>query len=90
LPGKARVGLDNAGGGVILGPGAPTVLVNGVPAACVGDAIAPHGIGLHANAVIVQGSATVIAEGRNVSYTGALCSCGHTITPGSLDVFVGI
>ena len=39
--GAARVGLDTAGG-VIIGPGVLTVLVNGLPISIEGDSILPH------------------------------------------------
>ena len=39
--GAARVGKDVVGG-VILGPGVPTVLVNGFPISLRGDVVAGH------------------------------------------------
>lgn len=88
MPGRARVGIDHVNGGLILGPGATTVLVNGAPQACVGDAIAAHApfTGLHNSAVISTGSATVKAGSRPVARIGDLCSCGHAIASGSTNV----
>lgn len=40
--GITRVGLDNAGGGVITGPGSTTVFAEGAPVSLPGDIILPH------------------------------------------------
>lgn len=90
MPYVALVGVSSAGGGQVLGPGTVTTHIEGMPVACVGDAIAPHGIGAHANAVITQGSTTVTIDGRIPSYVGALCSCGHVLVGGSLTTQIGI
>lgn len=44
--GATRVGKDTAGG-LIIGPGEPTVLVNGYPISIRGDLIAGHGKSPH-------------------------------------------
>jgi uncharacterized Zn-binding protein involved in type VI secretion len=49
-----------ATGDLIVGPGAPTVLILDLPASCMGDAVA----GAVCDGVVVMGSPTVIAEGR--------------------------
>jgi len=85
-----RVGIDKFATGVILGPGAPTVLINGVPASVLGDAIAPHGKAPHKLAKVVQSSKTVIAEGRGICGTGlAVASCGHPQSTGAPTVLIG-
>lgn len=56
----ARIGDVTATGDAITGPGAPTVLVAGQPAACVGDLVA----GTAVTGSIVMGSATVLIGGR--------------------------
>lgn len=89
MPAIARVGIDNAGGGLILGPGAPTVRVNGAAAATLGDLIAPHGAGPHAVAVIIGASLTVIGNSKRIARAGDLCSCGHTIAGGSPNTNAG-
>ena len=45
--GVSRV-LADSGGGIILGPGKPKVLVEGLVISVAGDAIQAHGIGPHA------------------------------------------
>lgn len=75
--------------GVITGPGAPTVLINGAPASLVGDTVAPHGAPPHSNPVVVSGAVTVFAQSRPVSITGrSVASCGHPVSTGSPTVFV--
>lgn len=86
---KALVGDSVVGGGLIVGPGAPSVICSGFIVACVGDAVAPHGTGAHANATIVTGSKSVFADGRPVARIGDLASCGHVIASGSAEVIVG-
>ena len=48
--GVSRVGEDSAGG-VISGPGKPKVLVEGSVISVAGDAVAPHGLDVHAGPV---------------------------------------
>ena len=88
MAGIARVGVDSAGG-TILGGGQSTVRVNGALVAVLGDAVAPHGEGLHASATLVSASGTVYAGGVAVCRAGDLASCGHTITSGSADTGSG-
>lgn len=87
MPGISRVGVDSAGG-TILGPGEPSVFVNGSPISIIGDAVASHGIAPHAAPVMVEGSSTVFAGGIGVVRQGDAASCGHTAT-GSSNVFAG-
>ncbi len=56
----ARVGDMTATGDAIVGPGAPTVMIGGMPAACMGDAVA----GSACTGSIVMGSPTVLIGGR--------------------------
>lgn len=58
--GAARVGLDIAGG-IILGPGNPTVLVNGFPISLIGDAVAGHGDSPHNSPNMTVGSNNVFS-----------------------------
>ncbi len=59
--GASRVGKDVAGG-VILGPGAPRVLVNNFPLSLNGDAVAGHGQNEHAGPTMTGGSTNVLAQ----------------------------
>lgn len=86
MPGIARKGIDSAGG-LAVG-GSNTVFVNGAGVVRLGDAIAPHGDGAHANATMVQASSSVYADGIRVCRAGDLASCGHAIS-GSSDVEAG-
>jgi len=88
MPGVARVGLDLVGGtGVLLGPGAPSVRVNGVPISTVGDLISAHGEAPHTNPTIIIGSLTVRAEGRPITVeTLSTAVCAHRVETGSLTV----
>jgi uncharacterized Zn-binding protein involved in type VI secretion len=54
-------------GGTIVRPGAPTVLVGGLPAACVGDTVTRVG----SPAVIVEGAMNVLVAGSTGAKTHA-------------------
>lgn len=58
-----------ATGDVILGPGAITTMVKGLPVACLGDAV----VGLMCNGVItVTTSPTKLAKGRPIANLGSV------------------
>ena len=82
MPGVARVGVDTAGG-VITGPGEPSVLVNSSAVSVIGDSVASHGSSPHNAATMVGGSTTVFAGGVGVVRAGDAASCGHTATGAS-------
>ena len=78
----ARVGDTTAHGGTIVGPGAPNVLIGGMPAALVGDMHAcplvtpaippiPHVGG----PILPPGSVTVLIGGRPAARLGDQCTC---------------
>tara|TARA_R110002126_G_scaffold209698_1_gene356279 strand:- start:390 stop:653 length:264 start_codon:yes stop_codon:yes gene_type:complete len=87
MPGISRVGVDTAGG-LITGPGASTVFVNGSKVSLKDDSVASHGVGVHADAKMVGCSETVTAEGKGVVREGDAASCGHIAT-GSSDTLAG-
>lgn len=62
LPAARLTDLDDLGD-VIVGPGEPSVLFSGLPASCLGDAVA----GAMCEGSIVDGSLTVLAGGRPVA-----------------------
>lgn len=74
--------------------GSPDVIINGLPAARVGDTLAPHacscggGHGTHSRA-IASGSSSVIINGKQAARTGDGISCGGVIISGSGDVIIG-
>lgn len=86
MPKVARHG-DPCGGTIIAT--AIKTFVNGILVARIGDAITSHGTGAHAAATMIEGSATVKAEGIGVCREGDAASCGHTITAASPDTFAG-
>lgn len=87
MPGVSRIGVDSAGG-VVIGNLAPSVLINGSPAACVDASVAGHGSSPHSAPVMVGSSSTVFAEGIAVCRSGDAASCGHAVS-GSSDVSAG-
>ena len=92
--GAGKVGMSQAGpGGIIMGPGAPTVLVEGMVVSCGGDAVKPHGENMHATPFILPPSAskTVLAMGRGVTVmTRSKANCGHPVMIGAPTVLVGL
>ena len=90
MPAAGRVGIDKFATGVILGPGATTVLIDGAPASVLGDKIAPHGMSPHTAAVVISASKTCLADGRGMVPVGlAQAICGHVCTTGSFTTSVG-
>jgi uncharacterized Zn-binding protein involved in type VI secretion len=73
-------------GGPISGPGCPTVLIGGAPAAVVGDlAICSGG----PPATIVQGSSSVLIGGKPAARLGDSTAHGGKITIGFASVLIG-
>lgn len=90
MPGACRTTQDKYLTGVIIGPGAPTVLVNGKPVSVEGDQIASHGSAPHAKATVVKGSTTVRAMSKGITLQGVSpATCAHVPSTGSLNVQVG-
>ncbi|MBS1130762.1 PAAR domain-containing protein [Ferribacterium limneticum] len=92
MPAAARVGDLSNHGGTITGPGVPTVLIGGMPAAVVGDMhvcpIPPPG---HVPTVspFPMGSTTVMIAGRPALRVGDTCLCGASAAVGSPTVMIG-
>lgn len=72
-------------GGPILPPGAPTVLIGGLPAACVTHMCVCTG----PPDVIVSGSATVLIGGLPAARMGDPTAHGGTILLGCPTVIIG-
>ncbi len=72
-------------GGPIVGPGCPTVLIGGMPAACVGDIVTCAG----PPDAIVLGSFTVLFGGRPAAQLGSLTAHGGTVVMGYPMVLIG-
>lgn len=72
-------------GGPVVGPGIPTVLIGGVPAAVMGDMLTCVG----PPDTIVKGSATVMIGGKPAARLGDLTAHGGTIVVGLPTVMIG-
>lgn len=72
-------------GGPILPPGAPTVLIGGLPAATVGNQCTCVG----PPDAIVKGSATVLIQGKPAARIGDTTSHGGAIVAGCPTVMIG-
>ena len=72
-------------GGPISGPGAPTVLIGGLPAAVMGDMCVCVG----PPDSIVKGSATVLIAGKPAARMGGTCAHGGAIVLGCPTVLIG-
>ena len=89
MPPAARITDSTSHPGIIAGPGAPTVLVSGMPAAVVSDThicLLPPNAGPHPPAPFAKGSSTVLIAGG--------LSKGQELGPGVLalskdDIFAG-
>lgn len=72
-------------GGPVTGPGAPTVLIGGMPAAVVGDMLVCVG----PPDTIVKGSGTVMIGGKPAARMGDTTAHGGTIVLGEFTVMIG-
>ena len=84
-PGTATVMPIPHAGGPVLGPGAPTVLIGGLPAARVSDSAMCVG----PPDVIIAGSATVLIAGLPAARVGDATSHGGSIVTGLATVMIG-
>ena len=72
-------------GGPVLTPGVPTVLIGGLPAACVGDICVCTG----PPDSIILGSTTVLIGGKPAARMGDSTAHGGTIIIGCPTVIIG-
>lgn len=72
-------------GGPVVGPGAPNVLIAGLPAARIGDMLVCVG----PPDAIVEGSATVLISGMPAARMGDATAHGGEIVLGALNVEIG-
>jgi uncharacterized Zn-binding protein involved in type VI secretion len=92
MPPAARITDPTAHPGMITGPGVPTVLIGGLPAAVVGDmhvCMLPPVAGPHPPSPIAMGSATVLIGGRPAARMGDVSGCGAPIILGAPTVSIG-
>lgn len=94
INGAGKVGVSQIGpGGIIIGPGAPTVFVEGAIISTGLDTVTPHGENLHAKSTVTVAtcSKTVFAMGKPVAKeTGTVGSCLHPLKLGAVTVIVGL
>jgi len=94
MPGAVRLGDMGSGHGcfpphnVIVGN--PKVLIEGMPASCIGDLLTTHCCGpvCHPGA-IASGSEKVLVGGRPLAKIGDFVNCGSILITGSTKVRVG-
>lgn len=72
-------------GGPIIGPGAPTVMIGGLPAAVMGDSLTCVG----PPDTIIKGSATVMIGGKPAVRMLDNCAHGGMIVLGCFTVMIG-
>lgn len=89
MPAAARLGDLTAHGGAVVGPGVPTVLVGGMPAAVLGDLHAcPIQPGHPPSTPFTAGSATVLIGGRPALRAGDPAACGASVAAGLPTVVI--
>ena len=92
MPPAARVGDPTGHPGTITGPGVPTVLIENMPAAVVGDMHAcsmPPTTGPHPPTPFPAGSATVFIGGRPAVRLADTAGCGAPVIVGAFTVLIG-
>jgi uncharacterized Zn-binding protein involved in type VI secretion len=92
----ARVGDMTLHGGVVTGPGCPTVLIGGQPAACMNDVQACPLVNVlqpHVGGPVAAGCPTVLIGGRAAARVGDATVCagppGAIAPPGCPTVLIG-
>ena len=86
----ARVGDATTHGGIVTGPGVPTVLIGGMPAAVMGDMhTCPIQPGHIPSSPFILGSATVLIGGKPALRVTDPCGCGAMAVVGCPTVIIG-
>lgn len=92
MPNAARLADITTHAGIVAGPGVPTVLIGGMPAAIAGDT---HACGLppagHQPTVspFTAGSTSVLIGGMPALRAGDACVCGASVAVGCPTVIIG-
>jgi uncharacterized Zn-binding protein involved in type VI secretion len=81
---QARMGDSTSHGGTIV-TGAERTLIDGMPAARMGDL---HSCPEHGTTEIVQGSEKTLIEGKPAARVGDMTDCGAVIVTGSETALV--
>lgn len=91
MPAAARVTDVSTHGGIIIGPGVPTVLLEGLPAAVATDnhvcALPPSGHAPTAS-IFPLGSTTVFIGGKPALRSTDVCLCGAGAAVGAVTVLI--
>lgn len=91
MPAAARVGDVTNHGGTIVGPGAPTTLIGGMPAAVVGDThvcVLPPNSHQPTVSTFPSGSSAVQIGGKPALRTSDACICGAMAAVGEPTVII--
>ena len=92
MPAAVRVTDTSNHGGTVIGPGVPTVLIGGMPAAVATDqhvcALPPVGHQPTASPFPI-GSTTVLIGGKPALRVGDTCLCGASAAVGEPTVVIG-
>lgn len=92
MPAAARVGDLSNHGGTIIGPGAATVTIGGMPAAVAGDnhvCAIPAPVHAPTASPFLIGSGTVTIGGMPALRVGDICVCGASPAVGCPTVIIG-
>ena len=87
-----RIGDLTSHGGVVVGPGVPSVLIGGQPAAVMGDTHACPMVvppGHPPSSPFVLGSSSVLIGGKPALRTTDVCGCGAMAVVGCPTVIIG-
>ncbi|MBI3135493.1 MAG: PAAR domain-containing protein [Bacteroidetes bacterium] len=88
----ARIADLTSHGGTVTGPGEPTVLIGGMPAAVANDmhvcALPPSGHQPTSSPFLV-GSTKVLIAGKPAIRAGDACLCGASVVVGEPTVLIG-
>jgi uncharacterized Zn-binding protein involved in type VI secretion len=87
-----RIGDVTNHGGTVIGPGEPTVMIGGMPAAVAGDnhvCPIPPNTGHLTSSAFPMGSATVLIGGKPALRTTDVCLCGAMAAVGCPTVMIG-
>lgn len=92
MPSAVRVQDQTNHAGIIIGPGAATVLIAGKPAAVAFDihkCNLPPDTHPLTSSPFPKGSTTVLIEGRQAIRAGDACVCGAVVLGGESSVQIG-
>lgn len=86
MPALAFVGTGLSHGGHVV-TGSPTVTINNLPLARVGDLATCT---IHGSVIIISGSSSSNVGGHQIARLGDICSCGAIlVAPGSTNATCG-